>query len=629
MGVKIKSAILTAVIIMLVAVTSVLAQGSEADRLKDEMGMKRLQVIYPESGSTVEENNPMIAIGASQLETPMDPKTVVIMLDGAEVTESAEVTPAYIVYQPLTPLTAGMHEVYVTAKDVNKNSIEALGWNFYVGGAQAAVSAVAEEAEKDNTTGRLEVSYDYVAADYEEQSAIDVSDLFREKEGSKLNADLSFNNISEGRTIIGSYHRETQYYSDIEIDKARMNYYDDNFEATAGNFWFRTSDLTVTGTELAGLMIDKEVGNWDLKAFSGRSQDPSTSGTFKQVTSGIETAYNWSKDNRTSVVMLMADEQDDAVFGLNSDPAKDRIVSVRHENKFKGFNTNLELARNYRRSGNEAYTHNEAAKLDMSGKIGRASGKASVYRIGDGFLPVAEGSAKFLKSNRHGYLMNGNYMLTQMINFGGEYEQYDEFDKEAGENPIKRGNAYVNIGLTQRARMSYRKAKLTRTGTVSESDAVNATFTLPSTNIFAETRITVGWQDIDYNTSLVQSNTEVWVGSLNTAYKDILTVSLSHSLSETEDAINATGTDNKNTMLGLSWNIIPFKLMWMGSYQMMDNSGNNVDNEEERAKATVKYVLNDVYTLNMGLEWVDYSDEISSATSYEQGISRLGVEVRF
>lgn len=600
--------------------------------VKDEMGIKRLKAVYPPPGGVVQERLVMIAADASSLESPLDPNTVTVTLDGADVTESAEITAAYVVYETPEPLSTGRHEVRITAKDVERRRIEPLSWTFTVAtdvkpAATGDQVPLETQEQRDNTRGRLDVSTDYVTAEYVPQSAIDVSDLFREKEGMKLNIDLSFSNTSEGRTIIGSYHRNTQYYTDIEQDKGQLRYSDSNFSSQLGYFWLKYSDLTVLGTELGGALLEKEINSWKLAAFAGRTQDPSTSGTFKQNAGGIRGAYSWSDRNTTTLTLITAEEKYDPVFAQSANPARDRIASIRHDLAYNGnLSAYLEMAVNERQERGNAAAKDEAIKFAAQGNYTDLRGRIEVYSIGDNYLPIAEGSAKFLETDREGYLVSGDWKAAKRITAGGEYEEYDELSSD---ETTRRNNAFVAVSLSDTASVTYRKRKLTRNGTESQSDAVNARFTLPATSMFAETRVVAGWQDIDYSSPLALSNTVVRMLALNTSFRDILQVSLSHSVSDTSDLRNNTDTENKNFALGLNWNIIPFKLMWIGRYEISDNSGHNVDNEETRIKTTIKYVIDPVYTLNLGAEWVDYVNAESPDLDYDQAIVRSGVEWKF
>lgn len=628
---------MTAMVVTMVLAGAAAAQTPTDERLKDEMGLKRLKVIYPEAGATVAEPRPAIAVDASGLGVPIDSKTVIVTFNGVDVTDNSEINAAYIIYEPPQPLPVGDYEVRITAKNIKQEDIEPLSWTFRISAGvpeeAPAAHAAAQPAlaKKDNTTGKLSVSTDYINAEYTPQPAIDISQLFAEKEGMKLNSDLSFTNTSEGRTLIGSYHRETQYYTDVEIDKGRLNYYDANFKAVLGSFWTAYSDLTIIGAEMNGAMFEKEDGPFKLQLFSGRTQDPSTSGTFKQNTTGLRGAYAWGKRNTTTVTLLSAYEKDDAVYGQTSRPAEDKIAALRHDYVMGGaIKANIEVAQDFRRVDAGGTDRNGAAKLGVSARFGDITGELAVYRIAEGFVPIAEGSAKFLKTDRHGVLLKGAYALSKLATFGGEYEQYDEFSK----GPLfetKRGNAFVTLNVTDSSSLTYRKMKLTRYNTLSETDAANAIITLPSTRLFAESRITLGWQDIDYRTTGVVSNTKVKIGTFSTAYKDILRISFSHSVSDTGTlAAILTETENKTSGLNLFWNIIPFKFFWSGSYQITGNTGNNnTDNDEKRLKTMFKYVVSDTCTVNLGLDTVSYKDAIGRATDYDQRIIRTGIEWSF
>ncbi len=80
---------------------------------------------------------------------------------------------------------------------------------------------------------------------------------------------------------------------------------------------------------------------------------------------------------------------------------------------------------------------------------------------------------------------------------------------------------------------------------------------------------------------------------------------------------------------GLNWNIIPFKLMWTGRYEIMDNSGDGVGNNEKGLKTNLKYVLDKIYSFNLGYDNIKYNDSITPIYGYAQDIVRSGVEWNF
>ncbi len=600
--------------------------------IKNESGLKKMQIVFPESGSRIFDTQPMITASAELLEAPLDPETVTITLNGADVTDAAELAPSYVTYQPDAPLLPGKYDVRITAGDINKGVIEPLVWSFtiekIVAGAESfAAAQVPEQKVKDNTSGKLSVSSDYVSADFIPMAAVDISQLFREKEGMKQNADFTFTNISEGRTLLGSYHRETQNYTDVEIDKLRLDYFDSNFSATLGAHWFTLSDLTVFGTELNGMSIDRKDGPWGIKLFSGRTQDPSTSGTFKQVASGFRGSYEWNEKSKTYVTALTAAESHDAAHELTASPAKDRITGVLHEQKFgKNMKAVAEASQNRRKVWLGDSVSDSAARLLVSGTLKDFTAEAEAYRIGEDYFPIADGSSKYLKNDRAGARAKGSYQLSSMIVAGAEYEQYDT---ESTDIRTKRGNAFITIKKGMIQALTYRKGKLVSGGTISETDSVTTLLVLPAVGNFTETRLSAGAQQISYESAGILTETKVRMFSVNTSFRDKLGISANFSTSDTDDEVNLTNSKNKSMLLGLNWNIIPFKLIWMGRYETTDVSGSTSDTNQKTMKSNFKYFFNKVYAVNLAYDHITYADAVSPIYNYEQDIVRSGFEWSF
>ena len=98
------------------------------------------------------------------------------------------------------------------------------------------------------------------------------------------------------------------------------------------------------------------------------------------------------------------------------------------------------------------------------------------------------------------------------------------------------------------------------------------------------------------------------------------------SNSETDNVMAGTMTETDNLSYGLKWNIVPFRLMLSGRYETVDNSGDGVDNNEDRLETMLRYVVDGTYTLSLGWDTVSYSDAVSPAYDYDQNIVRTGVE---
>lgn len=617
-------AVRTIILALFLLPSGALAQN--ADPMRDELGVTRLQAAWPLDGAVIDDAQPVIAADASRLESPLDPRTVTISLNGVDVTPSADVTAAYILFQPPAPLTPGRYDVRITASDVSKKRIEPLAWSFTI--SAAAQPAPPELPPTDNTTGRFSWSTDYVSVNYLSLPNLDTPSLFREKEGMKLNTDLNFTNTSDGRTLSGVYHRETQTYTDIEQDKGRLEYRDSHFSASLGHFRFRISDLTVAGTELAGARVSAARGAWDLTAFSGRSQDPSTSGSFHQTASGISGAYNWSDRHSTTLTALTAYEKDDPVFSAAATPARDEIASLLHEFRPNpNVRATLEAAANARREQGAAATHNGAIRFAVAGSFRSVSGEVTAYSIDEDFLPIAEGSARSLLNDRKGFRARAVWSMSGMFTVGGELEEYDTVSTDIA---TTRSDAFITLNRGMIVPVTYRNSRLTTgAGVESESDSVTATLDLGSPGPLRFARMTAGWQNIDYASAAALSGSEIVFVALHAWYKSSLGVSASYSNSETENLLTAASTETDNLSVNVTWNMIPSRLTWTGYYAMLENPDQAAGSFEERAESTFRYMASSMYTVTLAMGAVSYENYATPQYNYTQRIVRAGMEMDF
>lgn len=604
------------------------ALAQTGDRLKADMGLTQMKPMYPLPGSEITDTRPMITIDLSGLETPVSPSTVIMLVNGSDVTQKADINPSYILFQPITDLPPGSYEVRVTAQNVNGQAVEPLGWKFVIKGA--APSRQAEDG--DRTTGNLNISNDFVFADYSPQNAFDITSIFEEKEGSKLNVDFNFTNISEGRTVIGSYNRKTRSYTGQSQDKWRYYYLNTHFDAVAGNYWLDLSDLTVAGTEMLGVKIDKRDGPWKFQFFSGRSQDPSTSGGFKQVTSGMRGDYEWSQRSRTLVTLLSAYELDRGETTATNVPARDDIISVRHEvDASNNVSATLEVAHNIRKPQTGGASRNDAYKFLITGVANAVSGEIEVYNIPRDFVPVAEGSSRTLNSNREGFRAQADYSVTEWLDTGVEYEEYDaDASLSTAAESVRYGNGYVTISTDVMPALTFRRSKLTSSqGTTSESDSVSMFLLAPATFVFPAARLNVSWQDVDFTAPALSTNSRVWLFSVNTPLTSTLDLSAYYSTSDLTTSLTATATNQKNMSLGLNWRIIPDRLVWSGKYELLKNTGASSDNRKKQVLSSFNYQTTQDYALTLSTDFVSYSDAVNPAFTYDQNIWRTGVEWDF
>ncbi|HOO56113.1 MAG TPA: hypothetical protein PLN69_04770 [bacterium] len=612
-----------ATLVFIFALSAMTFAQTPEELYKDELGIKRLKIVFPEQNSTIENTNPMITIDASALEAAVDPQTVIITLDGSEVTKYADVTSAYFIYQPAAPLAPGSHEIRVVAKDINKNEIEPLSWKFNIAGAVKKPSI----KEKPVTNGTFSLSADIVDSDYDETVPVDVPSLFGEKDGTKINTDLRFSNIDSLRSITGSFHRETTYFTDTTIDKGRLIYEQENVSASLGYFWHGISELSMIGTELGGALFQIDSGEWQFDIFSGRTQDPSTSGTYKQNTTGGKASFAWDEKNTSSLVFLSADEKDNPLVTTLSNPAKDRIASFIHEYKHSSrLSATMEAATNKRTVDGADSENSKAAKLRIDGSFDDGSASVSVYKIGEAFMPVSEGNSKFLKNDREGYSASANYTLMEMFTLGGEHEEYD---KRSTDLTTRRSTGYLSVLGHRNNRFTWRRSKLSASGTVSESDSLSALFLIEPNENLSNTRLSVNLQNIDYSAAGILNETKVFLFAVNTIFQESARLGISYSQTESEDFINLTDSKNKTTITDINSDVMQKPLSWFARFEFSDNFGTGVDNEERRTELGVKQRFRADFAVSLSWQGNSYKDGAAPLLNYDQNIYRIGSEFSF
>ncbi|MDB5093908.1 MAG: copper amine oxidase-like protein [Candidatus Eremiobacteraeota bacterium] len=97
-------------------------------------GAITLASVVPARGATVTSNRPTIE--ATFAGGSVDPNSIRITLDGADVTNLSTRSPRGFTYAPPSPLQPGQHQVRVTGTDSNGGTFSR-GWSFTTGGSSA------------------------------------------------------------------------------------------------------------------------------------------------------------------------------------------------------------------------------------------------------------------------------------------------------------------------------------------------------------------------------------------------------------------------------------------------------------------------------------------------------------
>jgi parallel beta-helix repeat protein len=126
--------------------------------------------LQPPDSSITDDSTPMIGANYNDL-SGINASSVVLKVDGIDLTLSATVTTSDVSYLPIAALSDGIHTVFLEVKDIYGNLASAM-WNFTVDTLSPMITNLTPpdaSTTNDNTTT--------ISADYNDLSGIDVSSV--------------------------------------------------------------------------------------------------------------------------------------------------------------------------------------------------------------------------------------------------------------------------------------------------------------------------------------------------------------------------------------------------------------------------------------------------------------------
>jgi hypothetical protein len=98
--------------------------------------------LQPADGTFVNDNTPLISASYSDLYSEVDPGSVKLLVDGADVTNQATVDSDSIQYTPAAPLSDGSHSTDLTVADEWGNEATPFTWSFSVDATYPVVTII-------------------------------------------------------------------------------------------------------------------------------------------------------------------------------------------------------------------------------------------------------------------------------------------------------------------------------------------------------------------------------------------------------------------------------------------------------------------------------------------------------
>lgn len=148
------------------------------DLTADDINGPDITNLQPPDGSTTNDDSPTISADYSD-SSGIDTGSVLLKVDGVDVTSSATVTSTGVAYTPTTPLSDGPHDVYLEVQDNSSNhNSENKSWSFDVDTTGPDITNL--QPPDDSTTNDDSPT---ISADYSDPSGIDTSSVLLKVDG--------------------------------------------------------------------------------------------------------------------------------------------------------------------------------------------------------------------------------------------------------------------------------------------------------------------------------------------------------------------------------------------------------------------------------------------------------------
>ena len=89
-------------------------------------------ILSPEPGERILQDAVLVAASFIDRDSRLDPTSIILQMDGRNVTPEAEISAEVVTWIPRQPLVPGPHRVSLTARDLNGAPISPSSWAFTV-----------------------------------------------------------------------------------------------------------------------------------------------------------------------------------------------------------------------------------------------------------------------------------------------------------------------------------------------------------------------------------------------------------------------------------------------------------------------------------------------------------------
>lgn len=647
------------------------------------------QILNPFVGEQITDRMPMIGVKLPVTDPPIDPTTIKVFVDGADVTAETNISTEYIFYTPAAPLKLGNHNVRIIYKDTAAADLDPVQWDFRVV-ERVTVERVTPPAatQKPTTHGRLTMQLEDIhlnkAIRPETESEADI----RYPEAFNITSTFDFSHKFYGKTLNGNYQRSVEQITGRANDYFRFDYLDNNDTITVGDRSVTSSDfseLTMNGVRLRGLYAIRNLNEkYKLTWLAGRTREPH-SGRYKRYSRGFKLDTTTSKNHEMDIIVLHSREHGEP--GTTLVPVKDTLAGITSAftyNKFWKLNSEFVYDNHTERGSSNANMlgKDSASKYYLSYTGKRWTGNVGRRSIGPRFTPTTLGT--FTEADREGTYGTLQYKPSQRITLRSFFDAYhNNLHHNANTNDYtdKSTNSISSMTLnyphfpTLDARYSklytQTDADLRLLGT-NRSESTNASFTLRqdihdqgnwngNSAVFVFQRYDLDRRSYDQSgatlissRSNLRNDTRNWTFSTRYkafalfTYNTIVNKSYSYTQMQstaglvTQTILSLTTGKTNTDRYGLQLNIKPFKFITNINYKRTGRKSSTTSVTattvttgaapmEKQSSINFIYYLDQSRKINFEFENYDYEYRYvtNMYKSYDEQIFRMGYSMDF
>jgi predicted GH43/DUF377 family glycosyl hydrolase len=146
--------------------------------------------LQPSDGTQINDDTPTISADYSD-SLGINTSTVVLMVDGTDVTSDATVTTSGISYSPATALPGGIHTVYLEVKDISSNQNMATeSWSFAINVTLDKTPPTITN-QKPSDTSTINDDTPTISANYSDETGIDLNSILLKVDDTNVTSSAS------------------------------------------------------------------------------------------------------------------------------------------------------------------------------------------------------------------------------------------------------------------------------------------------------------------------------------------------------------------------------------------------------------------------------------------------------